>query len=671
MVAVPDEFEADIKMREAYANRAKHQMEARPSKRVPMSEQETVQWVINEVQKRRTERLYFELQWMLNMAFVEGQQYMYINNFVNSLFTMPTQYDWQQKDVYNQMAPIYETTMAKYNRINPSFLTKPQSEDMKDVNAANVTKEVMKYWRESTEFEARQMEANSWSALTGTSVWKTIWNPNKGKKIGQATKIDKFGNNYVEYIREGDIENVVCPPFEILPDSSYHYTMEDCQSIIHQKVITADEVWDKFDVDIDGRTLNVFTFDKDYQSIQSTNPYSGNSNFFVDRKRKVESTMLYEYYENPTKFYPNGRLIIVIDGFDKPVYDGELPFINEKYSERRLPFDIQKDIPRAGYFWGTCRLDRAIPIQRRYNAIKNRIAEFMNRTAIGVWAIHSSSDKLEEFEETGIGPGTIIDYADQQSVPHQINSANLPSTFENEAGSTLGDLSRTTGISELSKDSTSSDVTSGRALLVLQEQDDTKMGLTAKSVSNCQLRIAKKVGYAYKQFASYEKMLAISGTGNAAQVLKWKGTDLAPESLYYKSVTALSDSLAQKRSFILEMVDRGAFRDEQGNLDTNRVLTMVEVGETDVDTTPEDQQKTRTKEENNYIQMGAWDKVVINQWEIHELAYKYHLDFMLSAEYRQLDDQTKAAFEAHLMAHQQILQQRAIMQRSEPNEEAE
>lgn len=667
-VAVPQEFQADLRMKDEYIQRAKARMRERPGKRIPLDERETVQWIKNEVDKRRIERLYFELAWMLNMAFVEGQQYMYINNYINSLFSMPSRYEWQQRDVYNQIAPIYETTMAKYSRINPSFQTIPQSESMDDINASKITKEVMDYWRESTEFESRQMEANSWSALTGTCIWKTIWNPSKGKKIGQIAKVDKYGVDYVEFIREGEVENVVCPPFEILPDSSYNYTMDDCSNIIHQTVITADEAWERYGVDIDGRTLNVFTFDKDYQSVQATNPYSGNSSFYIDRKRRAESTMLYEYYENPSKFYPEGRLIIVIDGCDKLIHDGPLPFINSKYGERRLPFDIQKDIPRAGYFWGTCRLDRAIPVQRRYNAIKNRIAEFMNRTAIGVWAIPAASDKLSEYEEYGIGPGEILDYTDPSMVPSQINSSSLPSTFENEAGNTLADLSRITGVSELSKDSTSSDVTSGRALLVLQEQDDTKMGLTAKSVSNCQLRVAKKTAYAFKQFASYERMISISGVGDVAQVIKWKGSSLDPETLYFKSVTALSDSLAQKRGFILDMMNAGAFRKEDGTIDEQRIFTMTEVGDTDVDQTPEEQEKKRSKRENLYIQMGAWDRVTINEWEIHEIAYKYHLEFMLSAEYEQLDKETQTAFEAHLQAHMAVLQQRAMTQRSETNE---
>lgn len=575
---------------------------------------------------------------------------------------MPSKYDWQQRDVYNQIAPIYETTMAKYGRINPMFLAKPQSDDSGDINAAEVSREVLNFWHESDDYEARQMEANAWSALTGTAIWKTIWNPNKGKKIGQIHRIDKYGNEYIETIREGDIENVVCPPFEILPDSSYNYRVEDCRDIIHARPMSVDDVYDRFGVDVSGKSLNVFTFERDFNASGNVNPYSANASFQVDKKKKDDVVMMYEYYANPSQFYPDGRLIIVCDNHNNPLHDGPLPFINARYGERRIPFDVQKDIPRAGYFWGTCRLDRSIPVQRRYNAIKNRIAEFMNRTAIGVWAIPSTSDQVEDFEEYGIDAGTIIKYTEGQGMPKQINSSTLPSTFENEAQSTITDLSRITGVSELSKDSRTSEATSGRALLVLQEQDETRMSLTARSVAQCQLGVAKKTLYAFKQFATFERMISIEGIGNAQKVIRWKGDQLSPESIYIKNVSALSETLAQKRGFILDMVQMGAFRKEDGTVDTDRLLTMTEAGETDIDQTPEERQKKRSKEENAFIAMKAFDKVTIDEWEIHEIAYKYHLEFMLSSEFRSLEPQVREAFKIHLYAHREILQQRAAMQ---------
>jgi len=657
LVNTPKEFKADILMRERLSREGKAIMKARPGKRVPVTEEGTVTWIKNEVAKRRTDRLFLELQWMLNLAFIGGQQYMYINNHINSLFTVPPRFEWQQRDVYNHIAPVYETTMAKYAKINPTFLTNPQSSDINDINAAEVSKTVIKNWLKSEEFEARQLEANAWSAATGTAIWKTIWNPNKGKKIARIQEED----GTIRYVKEGDVENVVVPPFELFPDSSYNYRIEDCRNVIHARPVSIDDIYDTYGVDVLGEDLNIFTFDKGSKSTQGMS--SGGNMSARGQENKHDVVMLYEYYENPSTFYPNGRLIVCCDNYNKFLHNGELPYINAKNNERTLPFDIQKDIPKVGYFWGTCRIDRAIPAQRRYNAIKNRMAEYMNRFAIGVYAVPETSTQIDDLEENGLEPGAILTYKQGETPPRAIDSGSLPAIFENEAMNTLGDITKTTGVSELSKSSQApTGVSSGRAMLVLQDMDETRMSLTAKSVATCQVKVSKKTLYAYKQFATFERMIALEGAGNAQKVIRWKGSSLDPESLYIENPSALSESFAQRRGWILELLQMGAFRDENGLVDYDRVSRMVEFGDRDVAQTPEIREKTRTKEENAYIKMKMFNKVVIDDFEIHDIAIKYHLEYMLSAEYRSDPQEVQQAFKIHLAGHKQAIQEEYMQQ---------
>lgn len=652
LLNTPESFKADTLLKDKISKDGKLMMRERPGKKVPLTEEGLVSWIKNEVGKRRVDRLYLELQWMLNLSFVGGQQYMYINNHINNLFSIPPKYEWQQRDVYNHMAPIYETTMAKYAKINPTFLAKPQSDDINDINAAEVSKKVISHWLKSEEYEGRQLEANAWSALTGTAIWKTVWNMDKGKKLGM---VERDGESVC--IREGEIDNVVLPPFEFFPDSSYNYRMEDCSDAIHARPVGVDNIYDMYGVDVNGKDLNVFTFDK------SQNKRHSGMNGNNDKQEKHDVVMLYEFYENPSKHYPNGRLLICCDNYNKLLYGGELPYVNATNNERRLPFDVQKDIPKAGYFWGTCRLDRAIPAQRRYNAIKNRMAEYMNRFAIGVYAVPETSTQLDDLEEYGMQPGAILTYKQGETPPKSVETGRLPAIFENEAMNTLGDITKMTGVSELSKSSEApSGVSSGRAMLVLQEQDDTRMSLTAKSVANCQVKVAKKTLYAYKQFATFERMISIEGAGNAQKVIRWKGSSLDPESLYIENPSALSESFAQRRGWILELVQMGAFRDENGVVDYNRISKMVEFGEEDVAQTPEEREITRTKEENAYIKMSSFDKVTIDDFEIHEIAIKYHLEYMLSAEYRSDSKKVQEAFKIHLNGHKEVIKARAMQE---------
>ena len=55
---------------------------------------------------------------------------------------------------------------------------------------------------------------------------------------------------------------------------------------------------------------------------------------------------------------------------DKLLYDGELPYVNSRTGYRSYPFIKQVSIKQIASFWGLSVVERCIPIQRAYNAIK-------------------------------------------------------------------------------------------------------------------------------------------------------------------------------------------------------------------------------------------------------------------------------------------------------------
>jgi hypothetical protein len=48
--------------------------------------QDKVTYIKQEYERRRLERLWFELKWQLNMAFLEGEQYQYISKVLPEEF---------------------------------------------------------------------------------------------------------------------------------------------------------------------------------------------------------------------------------------------------------------------------------------------------------------------------------------------------------------------------------------------------------------------------------------------------------------------------------------------------------------------------------------------------------------------------------------------------------
>ena len=85
-----------------------------------------------------------------------------------------------------------------------------------------------------------------------------------------------------------------------------------------------------------------------------------------------------EFWERPTKDHPQGRLIVVANGV-LLYYLDRLPYMVGDDNRPALPFTKCVCITRPGCFWGKSIVQRMIPLQRRYNAVRNRIAEYLNR----------------------------------------------------------------------------------------------------------------------------------------------------------------------------------------------------------------------------------------------------------------------------------------------------
>ena len=69
-------------------------------------------------ERRREERKHLEKQWTLNMNYLMGNQYAEISP-TGEVEESESEYLWQGRNVYNHIAPIFETRVAKLSRVRP------------------------------------------------------------------------------------------------------------------------------------------------------------------------------------------------------------------------------------------------------------------------------------------------------------------------------------------------------------------------------------------------------------------------------------------------------------------------------------------------------------------------------------------------------------------------
>jgi hypothetical protein len=612
--------------------------------------QEIISYMKNEYERRMRLRKPFELQWLENINFYEGNQYIAKETKSGQLYETAPVFYYEERQVYNQIAPIIETRLAKLSRMKNLLKTRtPANADADSAKKATLGNKILAGTQEMIEFTRKQERANNWMEITGTGIYKTFWDSSKGNIIGIQSEnkiydeedLESFEEELADegklpltrYIREGFPNSVVVSPFEIFPENPYK-PYEKNNSIMHVKVVTIDELYEKYGVIDKGTSHNVLSLSHSMFPVGNVGNKSYSYN--IHRDLRDDTVILYELFELPTRRHPAGRWIICTD--NKLVhYQEQLPDYLKGEGNYFLPFDLQKSINKLDYFFGDSIISRLIPLQRSYNTIKNRKREYINRVAIGVLVAPANSlQDDEDLEEEGIAPGRIIYYTPGVDKPHFLEISNFPNGLENEESKLLEDFARLSGVSELSKQSVvPSGIDSGVAIGALAEQDDTRIGIVAESVKMALESIAKKWLYAYKNKVTYPRFIKYFGEDDTADIVVFKGNDLNSFDVMIESVNEISETVAQRKAFIVQLLNGGFFNDpDTGNISKEgraKILEMLEMGDWENFDNTDTLQQDRAKRENAVMMKGGEVKIKNIDDDVVHMAE--HIKMMLSIDY--------------------------------------
>ena len=608
-----------------------------------MEEEEIVQEVLNDFKYRQQARRHFDATWQLCMNFLMGNQYCQVSPN-QEVAEFEKQYFWQEREVYNHIAPTVEIRLAKLQKVRPTMSVVPASTDDSDIKTAKICKKILNSIYNQNDVSRIICEATKWSEVCGTSFYKVIWDNRLGKLIAKQGKND---------INQGDISISVCTPFEIYPDNVCTENIEDCQSIIHAKAYHVDEIKRIYNVDIKGEDINVFSLDNSFTSgglgyLAQTNKIASGI--------KTNNALVIEKYIKPTKEYPNGRLIIIAG--DKLVYNGELPFVNMANGKRGYPFIKQVSIDQNGCFWGTGIVERLIPIQRAYNAVKNRKHEFLNRISMGVLTVEDGSVDLDNLEEEGLSPGKILVYRQGSSAPRFMTSQSVPADFEKEEEALLSEIMLVSGVSDLLKNSSSYTNLSGVALQLLIEQDESRISPTSDRIKECIKALGGQILRLYKQFAKGPRLAKIVGDNGELEMLYFNNSDISSEDIVFETDSELTESLAQRRSMVFDLLNAGLLQDENGKLSNRMRLKALDLLGFGIWENAQDINELHSKKasKENY-ELTKGQKVKVSEIDNHDMHINEHIAYMLGSEYEsrvKIDEKLEEKFLQHIREHKKM-----------------
>lgn len=609
--------------------------------------EELAESIIEDFKNRQQERKRYEANWQLNINFFIGNQYCAINNN-NEVVDFEKQFFWQEREVYNHIAPILEQRLSKLAKVRPTMTVVPFSDSDQDINCAKVSKNILKATSYKLNLSRIISEATVWSELCGTVFYKVTWNNNLGTTLG----IDNEGNS----IHEGDVQIDVVSPFEIFPDSSTYSNIDDCKSIMQARVYNVDTIKDMWGIDVEGKDLDVFTLDS--VNLAGGLGYYGKVNK-AGKTVKHNSALVIEKYEMPTIDYPNGRLIIVAD--KKVVYIGELPYINKSENKRGFPFISQCSIQNPNCLWGGSVVERCIPIQRSYNAIKNRKHEFLNRISMGVMAVEDGSVDTDNLEEEGMAPGKVLIYRQGSPIPKLLSSGSVPSDFAYEEDRLLNEFLTVSGVSDLLRNSSLTTNLSGVALELLIEQDEARLISSAEEIRQAVKEISKHILRLYKQFINGKTSSKLISNNGNIEMFYWNKSDINSDDVVFETENELNESLAQKRNMIFEIFNSGLLHDENGKLNNSvryKLLEQLGLGIWENTQDIKTLQIKRADKENLQL-LDAHNIDVPREIDNHDLHINEHTCFMLSDEFEKASKRNpnleKLMLE-HIRQHKQFRQ---------------
>lgn len=594
---------------------------AKLNKQEVVSNEDIVKQIIEDFTQRQQERKKFEANWQLNINFFVGNQYCAINSN-NDVVDFEKQFFWQEREVYNHIAPIVEQRLSKLSKVRPAMTVVPFTDSANDINCAKVSKNILKATSHKLNLSKLIAEATVWSEVCGTAFYKVTWNNCKGEVIG----VDENGQQF----NEGDVQINVVSPFEIFPDSNTYSTLDDAKSIMHVKAFHVDTIKDLWGVEVEGHDIDVFTLD-------NANITGGLGYFSKVSKAgktiKHNSALVIEKYEAPTTKYPLGRLIIVAG--NKLVYMGELPYINKAENKRGYPFICQCSIVNPSTFWGSSIVERCIPVQRSYNAVKNRKHEFLNRISMGVMAVEDGSVDTDNLEEEGMAPGKVLIYRQGSPAPRLLNSGSVPTDFSLEEDRLLNEFLTLSGVSDLLRNSSLTNNVSGVALQLLIEQDETRLISSAEQIRQAVKEISKQILRLYKQFVNGQTSSKLIDNNGQVEMFYWNSADINSDDVVFETENELNESLAQKRNMIFEIFNAGLLHDETGKLTNSVRHKLLEQLGFGVWENSQDQKtlqiKRAGKEQLELVSNGLIN--MPSEIDDHNLHINEHICFMLGADF--------------------------------------
>lgn len=565
----------------------------------------------------------------MNLAFVMGQQWLVWDGRSNS-FRKPSNRNNDPNApirlTFNKIAGLVEGNTARLTKSVPAPEVRPVGDTDEDLDTAKVGTRILAHECDRISWDTLLTDLYScWVTPLGWSYLHVYWDPSKGPEVGTLDG---------EPVYEGEIGVDIVPAPEVRVDpNSKNPDLSDARWLEHTTTMTKEAVWETFGVmpvnGEPGRTLA----DEVVSLVESHNT----------SQAKDEFVKVHRFWMRPgSRACPKGMAV---------TWCGETILEHKKkypYEHGRLPYIQFNLLPGIGMREGRTWVSDVIPMQVDYNDSRSREAAIRRTLTPKVLAPFGAIDTQRLTSRV-----EVIAYRPSGAQPtFMMPDGRWMSQFQAGMDRSDHEMGERAGASEQSGAAPSTQPAA--AILALQEQDDTKLAISAKHLARGIEATGKMILQLVKQFWLEQRVVRTWSEDNTIQVDNFAGSDLDRGfDVHLSSESALPKSKAARTQLAIDLWTQGIITDP------HTYVTLLDIPGTDFLSEQLSKDQKRADRENGKLYEG--EECEPEHFDDHLVHLKVHNDFRKSVDYEELDEQTKAVVDAHCAIHESlVLQQQAV-----------
>ncbi len=578
-------------------------------------------------------RLVFERQWLINLAFLFGRHYFTIEK--KPISGLDERIYWELKNmerkkktrrVANYILPLFRSLLSRMLRMKANVNVEATTNAERDRDSAKVGNEVAEdFWQNCNKHNPKLVQDSAGMMLVlkqlfgyllsmGNGFLHPYFNPKARVKVYMNDKVIPDSD-------VGAVEVDVIHPFDMFWDPMKRY-------VIRQRTMDVDEIKEKYGKDAQPEKLEL----DDYAQ-RLINMMEGSYAPTIENSAKI-----YEKWIFPNKEFKKGRWQVctkskMLKDVDLPKeYNGKLPFVKFDYMDML--------IGAVPYAQGM--IEQLISLQEEYNYTITRLAGYKKWMAGKVMIPRKSKISSKWDDECG----QLLFYNSGFGKPEYQSPPAPPAYLGNDLLRIRRDMEDIAGVHDTSLGRVPSNVKSGKAIEDLQELDTSQLAPQLMSLEQKLSYFMEMVLEIMEQKYSEGRFMEITGDLYSQEIKSFKGSDLVGNRRVSISLGSnLPHNKEARQDFILELEKRGF-------ISKGKAKELLEFG--DIEGVYHSLDETLQKEEIERMLKDGYE-VTVEPWDDHPVHLKILTNFMKSSEFMEQPEELKKKLIEHMQQHQQQL----------------